>query len=295
MKYNTRIAPSPTGFMHIGTARTAYFNYLASKASGGKFYVRIDDTDQNRNDQAAIQVIHDSINWLNLVPDAVFSQSKAHSDGLYTNAANALIDAGLAYVDNGAIRLRLPLDMPTSWDDSIAGKVAITDNDKKIIDGQVIIKGDGWPTYHFATVIDDATWDINYIISGTDHIPNTARHIAIYLQMQKVADVTKYAIPKYAHVGLIHKNKKKMSKRDKEADPTVLLSYYQDNNYNPDAVLNFLARLGWGPKVDDKTTAILTKDNMISLFLDGGTMKSSPANFDMDKLNSFDRKYKARQ
>lgn len=291
--YNTRIAPSPTGFMHIGTARTAYFNYLAAKASGGKFYLRIDDTDQNRNNADAVKIIYDSLNWLGLDFDKDFTQSSAKVNGVYDKAARALINSDLAYVEDGAIRMRLPQDIPTNWTDSIVGSVPITQEDIKMIDGLVIIKSDGWPTYHFATVVDDAMYDINYIIRGNDHTVNTSKHIAIYLQMQKVA--SGYDIPKYAHVGLIHKDKKKMSKRNKDADPTVLLSYYQDNNYNPNAVLNFLARLGWGPKVDDKSTALLTKDDMLRLFLDGGSMKSSAANFDMDKLNSFDRKYKARQ
>jgi glutamyl/glutaminyl-tRNA synthetase len=295
MIYNTRIAPSPTGFMHIGTARTAYFNYLAAKASGGKFILRIDDTDQNRNNMDAVKVIFDSMKWLGLDYDNHFFQSVNKDDGLYNLYADMLIKNDLAYKDDGAIKLRLPNDLPDSWIDSVSGVIPITQKDRDVISDMILIRSDGWPTYHFSTVVDDITHNINFVIRGNDHTTNTAKHIAIYKQLQKCGVNYITDIPKYAHVGLIHKNKKKMSKRDKDSDPTVLLSYYQDNGYDPDAVLNFLARMGWGPTVDDKTTSILTKDDMTRLFLDGGAMRSAPSNFDMDKLNSFDRKYKGRK
>lgn len=296
MKYNTRIAPSPTGYMHIGTARTAYFNWLVARATGGSFCLRIDDTDQNRNDTEAVNVIYQTMEWLGLDYDYTFSQAGSKDAGRYDNAANDLLNAGLAYAEDGAIRLRIPEDMPSLWHDEIMGDIPITDKDKSFIDGLVLIKSDGWPTYHFSSVVDDAYEGVNFVIRGNDHTSNTAKHIAIYLQLQKCKSAgLSYDIPKFAHLGLIHKNKKKMSKRDKDSDPTVLMSYYRDNDYDPDAVLNFLLRMGWGPSIDDKTTAILTREDALRLFLDGGRMKSAPANFDMDKLNSFNRKYKARK
>jgi glutamyl-tRNA synthetase len=281
--------------MHIGTARTIYLNWLAAKASGGSFILRVDDTDQNRHNENAVQIIYDAMSWLGLDYDDTFRQSQHKDIGLYDKAAEDLIHANLAYRDDGAIRLRCPDNIPLTWHDEVAGDIAITDKDKSFIDGLVLIKSDGWPTYHFASVIDDAWSGVNYVIRGNDHTSNTAKHIAIYLQMQKCNSSNgSFAIPKFGHVGLIHKNGKKMSKRDADIDPTIFLSYYRENNYEPDAVLNFLGRLGWGPTVDDKTTTILTKKDMLRLFLSGGKMRSAPSNFDMMKLDSFDRKYKAR-
>jgi len=297
--FNTRIAPSNTGFMHIGTARTAYFNYLAARASGGKFYLRIDDTDTDREIPCAVDVIINSLKWLGLDwDDEHFFQSRRgnhYNDWL----VNLLMIRAAKVLDNGAIALVWQDYMPRTWIDSIAGEITVTDKEIEVIDGMILAKGGdklGQPIYHFASVVDDWEYGINYIIRGTDHISNTAKQLAIWAAMNKYADFSldesPVPYPKFAHVGLIHKNKKKMSKRDGMVDPTIFMSYYQENGYDPDAVLNFLLRLGWGPTVDDKTTAILTRDSSLELFLSGGKMRSAPANFDMAKLDSFNRKYK---
>lgn len=290
--YNTRIAPSPTGDMHLGTARTAYFNWLAARATGGKFILRIDDTDQDRHNEDAVKVIYDTMEWLGLDYDQTFRQSQIKDMGIYDRAANDLLKAGLATrLDNGAVALVIPDNMPDSWVDEVAGTVPVTDKAKQVIDGMILVKGDGWPTYHFSTVVDDAFMGINYVIRGKDHIDNTAKHIAIYLQMQKCnsASFVNFTIPKYAHAGLIFKDKKKMSKRDAAAS----MLNYRDAGYNPDAMLNFMLRMGWGPTVDDKTTAIISRERALELFLTGGAMKNNEASFDQAKLDSFDRKYKA--
>ena len=222
--YITRIAPSPTTLsscksVHIGLLRSAYFNWLAAKASNGKFYLRVDDTDQDRHNEDAVQVIYDAMAWLGLDYDDTFRQSQHKDMGLYDKAAEDLVNANLAYKDDGAIRLRCPDNMPETWHDEVAGDIAITDKDKGFIDGLVLIKSDGWPTYHFSSVIDDAWAGINYVIRGNDHTSNTAKHIAIYLQMQKCNSGNgSFTIPKFGHVGLIHKNGKKMSKRDAATD-----------------------------------------------------------------------------
>jgi len=283
MIYNTRVAPSPTGDFHIGSARTAYFSYLAARSTGGKFLLRIDDTDQSRHSEEAVTVIYDMMKWLGLDYDETFRQSEQKDAGIYDNFANMLIKQGKAYKEDGAIRLHKP-DMQDTWYDEVAGDIPITEKDLSFIEGLVLIKSDGWPTYHFSSVVDDHIANVNYIIRGNDHLSNTAKHIAIYKQLG-------FETPKFAHVGLIHKNKKKISKRDPDNSASML--GYKEKGYNPDAILNFLARLGWGPQVDDKSTAILQKDKMKDLFLNGGSMKSSPANFDQAKLDSFDRKYKA--
>lgn len=282
MKLNTRIAPSPTGDMHIGTARTAYFNWLAARATGGIFTLRIDDTDLARSDSKFSQVILDTMAWLGLTYDNLFYQSQRFTS--YRIVADDLLSSGMAVKDGDAIIL-MPKALPDSWNDDLAGKVVISGDDKSgMAKGIVLIKSDGSPTYHFASVVDDIDMDINFVIRGADHITNTSRQVAIYHALGK-------PLPRYAHVGLIHKDGKKLSKRDGAASMLA----YRDQGIDPDAMLNFMARLGWGPTVDDKTTAILPRERMIDLFLSGGKMKGSSANMDPVKLASFDRKYKGRK
>jgi glutamyl-tRNA synthetase len=283
--YTTRFAPSPTGDFHLGSARTAYFNWLAARASGGKFLLRIDDTDLARNSDAAVDMIFTAMDWLGLDYDGVYRQS--HRLDRYRAVADELIASGRATVaDNGAVLLNVPVDTAVGFRDTIAGVAKI--NDKMIVDmdvtRQVLIKGDGMPTYHFASVVDDIDLDINWVIRGIDHFTNTFRHSTLHVALDT-------PIPIYSHVGLIMKDKKKLSKRDAASS----LLGYRDAGYDRDAVLNFILRMGWGPSVDDKTTAVLDRNDALRLFLTGGKMKSSPANFDQVKLDSFDRKYKGRK
>jgi len=288
--YTTRIAPSPTGDMHIGTARTAYFNWLAARASGGTFVLRVDDTDLDRHSEDSVNVIYDTMEWLGLNYDVVVRQSDRLD--LYRAAVLTLIENGLAVVlDNGAVQLNSSsLTIPSHWVDEICGDVNISDKDRESISNLILIKGDGMPTYHFASVVDDIDLNINYVIRGNDHISNTAKHVAIYLALDAAAN-TKLTLPKFAHLGLIHKDRKKLNKRDGAA--SMLL--YRDNGYDVDGLLNFMARQGWGPTVDDKSAAVLPRDRMLELFLGGGKMRAAPSNFDQGLLNSFDRKYKARK
>lgn len=284
MKYNTRIAPSPTGDMHLGTARTAYFNWLAARSTGGSFVLRIDDTDTQRSDPKYTQVILDTMQYLGLDHDIICRQSNFFD--FYRDLAALLVGKELAKREDGAIVL-YPQFIPNSWQDDIAGEIKITDDDKTIINkGLTLIKSDGSPTYHFASVVDDCRFNVNFVIRGSDHIVNTSRQLAIYHALGE-----SHKIPKYAHIGLIHKDGKKLSKRDGAAS----MLWYKDQGYDPDAMLNFMARLSWGPTNDDKTTALLPRDKMLELFLPGGKMKSSAANLDLVKLDSFDRKYKARK
>lgn len=279
--YTTRFAPSPTGDMHVGSARVAYFNWLAARASSGRFILRIDDTDLARNSEAAVDTIYAAMEWLGLDYDAVYRQSDRLDR--YRDVATTLCSTGLAVMDNGAVRLNVHDPMP--WMDTIAGGQLATDEEAKTACSSVLIKSDGMPTYHFASVVDDIDFKINFVIRGIDHFSNTHRHSVI------TRCININALPLYAHVGLIMKDKKKLSKRDAAAS----LLGYKDAGYDRDAVLNFILRMGWGPSVDDKTTAVLDRDDALRLFLSGGRMKSSPANFDQTKLDSFDRKYKGRK
>lgn len=282
----TRIAPSPSGDMHIGTARTAYFNWLAARATGGTFILRIDDTNAEKNDPKHVDTILEIMDWLGLDYDDIYYQSERLD--LYKELVTNLITFGGARITNeGTIVLDDP-EVPNSdsWNDEIAGEIKINDRDKENIKDLILFRSNGTPTYHFASVCDDIDMGVNAIIRGTDHIPNTARQIAIF-------DVFYRVHPKFYHVGLVHHDKKKLSKRDPNGMGSI--KAYKDAGYDPDAMLNFMLRMGWGPKVDDKSAAIITKDRAIELFLEGGGMRSAPANLDVEKLNSYDRKYKAKK
>lgn len=281
--FNTRIAPSPTGDMHIGTARTAYFNWLAARASCGKFYLRIDDTDQNRNNPEYTKVILDTMDWLGLYYNECFYQSSRFNRHMMM--AESFIDSGCAVREDGAVKLKLSSDgLPKLWTDSLGGEIAITPNDVENTNGMVLIKSDGTPSYNWSSVIDDIDYEINFVIRGVDHISNTSKQVILY-------SLLKAPLPKYAHVGLICVKNKPMSKRDAAAS----MLHYKNAGYDSDAMLNFLARMGWGPIKDDKSTVMLPVDRMIELFLNGGNMRSAPSNFDLAKLESFDRKYKAKK
>lgn len=286
----TRIAPSPTGMFHLGTARTALFNWLVAKATGGQFIVRIDDTDVARNTPEAINVIHESLDWLRFDCDLWFHQSDRLER--YQKAAGELVKKDLAFVDGTAVRLRLPSSEGFhAWSDTITGEMLITDKEREVIDGMVLMRSDGFPTYHFASVYDDMDCGVTWVIRGTDHISNTPKHIAIWNALSQIGwNGGRTPKPLWTHVGLLTLNKKKLSKRDGAAS---VLSY-RDQGIDPDALVNWMLRLGWGPSVDDKTTATISRDRAIELFLDGGAMRNSPSNMDSKLLESLDRKYKAR-
>lgn len=295
--FNTRIAPSPTGDMHIGTARTAYFNWLAARASGGKFLLRIDDTDQKRNNPEYTKVILDTMSWLGLDYDDLVYQSSRFDR--YRERAAYLVSKGYAVEKDGAIMLSIPEDILnnlrknlTSWSDwNIGDDIPITEDDYSHINGSVIIKSDGSPAYNFASVVDDMDLKTTLVLRGVDHITNTSKQVVIFAMLGPEYLSTYETLPKFAHLGLICVKGKPLSKRDGASS----MLHYMNAGYDPDAMLNFLARLGWGPTVDDKTTAMLSRENMLSMFLASGKMKNQNAGFDLDKLESFDRKYKAKK
>lgn len=277
---NTRIAPSPSGLFHIGTARTAYHNWLAARASGGRFLVRIDDTNAEKSHQEYVDLIYDALGWLGLDYDATFRQSDRLDR--YREVIRELRDKGrVMEVDGGAVALHKPV-VPEVFYDAILGNVRVSQEDADKCDGMILVRSDGIPTYQFATVVDDHDSDINYVIRGQDHVSNTPRQVAIYRTLG-------WDVPIYAHVGLIHKDGKKMSKSDGAAS----ILDYRDKGYDPDAMLNYLLRLGWGPYVDDKSANFIPRERALELFFDGGKLRASSANFDQAKLDSLNRKYKA--
>lgn len=281
MKYNTRIAPSPTGDFHLGTLRTAYFNWLVAKSTGGNFILRIDDTDTKRNIPGMDKKLLCSLMDLGINPDLIYKQS----DRLYryNTVAKQLLYKGLAIRDDGCIRFN-NVETIIVWQDTIAGTIKVSNNNLDQASNLVLIKSNGFPTYHFASVVDDIDMKINWVIRGKDHIDNTSKQLSIFYNLNK-------DLPKFTHLGLLKKDNKLLSKRDNASS----VNDYLNQGYRPDAILNFLARLGWGPTVDDKSTKILTKSDMLRLFLDGGKMRSSDSNVDMNLLDSYNRKYKARK
>lgn len=171
---------------------------------------------------------------------------------------------------------------PETWYDSIIGWVPVSTEDQEKCDVLIIVRSDGMPTYHFANVVDDHDYEVNFVIRSQDHVSNTPRQIAIYRSLG-------WKVPIHAHVGLIHKDKKKLSKSDGDAS----LLDYREKGYNPDAMLNYLLRLGWGPNVYDKTANYITRDRAIQMFFADGKLRAASSNFDQMKLDWLNRKYKA--
>ena len=279
-KHITRIAPSPTGMLHLGTLRTAYFNWLiAQQHPDSKFIVRIDDTDLTRSQDDLIQPIYDTLNHYGLNGDITFKQSDRFTR--YQGIANKLLNKGFAIEDDGCIRLDnrvVKSKVACRWTDTITGKKNVTDDILVMANSQVLIKSDGSPAYNFASAVDDIDKNVTWVVRGTDHIINTFKQVKIYNLLN--AD-----LPQYSHVGLLtHMSGKKYSKRD--SDQLDLSSY------DPDAVLNFILRLGWSPRKDDKSNNIIDRDKAIDLFLNGGKMRAPNCKVDLNKLDWYDKKYK---
>lgn len=296
----TRFAPSPTGNLHLGGARTALFNWLAARSTGGRFILRIDDTDKERSKPEYVDDIKRGLEWLGLEWDSEVRQSERTE--LYNAQLESAIERKFAIRnDDGSVRLDLTGDCRMggtgkpfpfrveSWFDHVGGRIHISDQDWQYIQTAPLARADGSALYNFASITDDMLLGIQLIIRGVDHITNTSLQTCIAGTVFGPASG-----PAYAHVGLIHSaTGKKMAKR--AGDDEFFLSHYMQAGYSPDAMFNCLLRLGWGPKVDDKSTAVLTREDALALFMTGGNLKSSPAKFDLVKLDSWDRKFKARK
>ena len=252
MKPRVRFAPSPTGYLHIGGARTALFNWLYARHTGGTFILRIEDTDAARNSQAAVEVILSGLRWLGLdwdegplTGDATgaskgncgpYFQSQRKDN--YQRRVEALLSRGLAYEHEGAVKFKMTSE-PITIHDLVVGDVVRKLTDREEVDPDfVILRSDGQPVFHLVNVIDDLEMDITHVIRGEDHLSNTAKHIALF-QAFGVKP------PHYAHIPLIlNGDGSRMSKRDKGAS----LVNYPDEGFLPEAVVNYLCLLGWSPK-----------------------------------------------
>jgi len=261
------MAPSPTGFLHIGNVRTALFNWLFARHEGGEFRLRIENTDTNREVEEATQQIQDSLRWLGLDWDGdVTFQLERLQD--CADIARRLVDEDKAYEDEGAIRFRMPNEGVTAWDDAVRGRIEFPNEQ---LEDVVLVRSDGRPTYNFASPMEDV-WDrITHVIRGEDHISNTPKQINIIRAVGAEP-------PVYAHVShVLGADGKSLSKRH----GSVTVDEFRHAGYYAPALMNFLALLGWS--FDDKTT-IMSRDELIERFsLD--RVVSSPATFDYEKLD----------
>jgi glutamyl-tRNA synthetase len=298
----TRFAPSPTGFLHIGGARTALFNYLYAKRHNGRFLVRVEDTDRERSTEAAVQAIFDGLSWLGLFADEepVFQYARADR---HREVANLLLESGHAYRDfltaeeTGAlrdaakaegrtfespwrdraltvddlskphtVRFRRPADTAVLVEDAVQGPVRW---DSASLDDLVILRSDGAPTYNLAVVVDDHDMGVTHVIRGDDHLNNAARQSLIY-------DALGWTRPTFAHIPLIHgPDGAKLSKRH----GAQAVHEYAEMGYLPEAMRNYLARLGWSHGDDE-----LFSDAQAVEWFDVSGVGKAPARLDFDKL-----------
>ncbi|MEK7662397.1 MAG: glutamate--tRNA ligase family protein [Patescibacteria group bacterium] len=276
-----RIAPSPTGNLHIGTARAALFNFLYSKKHGGKFILRIEDTDKERNKPEYEKNITDGLSWLGISWDEFYRQSERVE--IYRSHLKKLIENGKAYISKETplkegwreevIRFK-NTNVKIKFDDVIRGEVEF---DTTELGDFVIARSLDEPLYHLAVAIDDFEMGVTHVIRGEDHISNTPRQILI-------AEALGAARPIYAHIPLIlAPDRSKLSKRH----GAVALTEYRDRGYLPEAMLNYLALLGWNPGGEEE---LFTISQLIELF-DLGRVQKGGAVFNIDKLNWFNREY----
>lgn len=321
MTVRVRFAPSPTGFLHVGGARTALFNWLWARHNGGKFILRIEDTDAERSTEASTQQIIDSMAWLGLdIDEGPFYQSQRLD--FYKAELKKLVDMGAVYrafetpeeleamrekamaegrnpiydrrslhLSQAEIDQKLRDRVPFVWrfkcppgktevPETLRGGAADCTFDNEALGDFAITRAGtddnwGWPLYNFCCAVDDADMKITHVIRANEHLSNTPRQILIYQALG-------YPVPTFTHLPLVMKNNKKMSKRDGDADPRFPVSVLarRDRGYLPEAMLNFIALLGWS--LDDKTEFFSLKDLIEHFTLDG--LSKANANFDEDKF-----------
>ncbi|MGB3461194.1 glutamate--tRNA ligase [Rhodanobacter lindaniclasticus] len=310
MTVRTRFAPSPTGFLHIGGARTALYCWLESRRRGGQFILRIEDTDRERSTDVAVQAILDGMHWLGLDADeGPFYQTQRLAR--YKQVADELVAAGKAYYayeskeeieamreaamqagekpryngyyrdrnepfrddPNRVIRFRNPAEGSVVFEDKVKGRIEIANSE---LDDLVIFRSDGWPTYNFAVVVDDIDMGVTEVIRGDDHVNNTPRQINIYHALGA-------PVPEFAHLPMIlDQEGKKLSKRTN----AVSVMDYREQGFLPHAILNYLVRLGWSHGDQE----IFSREEMIALF-DIADVNKAASRFDTEKLAWLNQHY----
>lgn len=267
-----RFAPSPTGYLHIGGARTALFNYFFARHNKGKFILRIEDTDKQRSEKKYLDAILEDLHWLGIHWDEdPYFQSQRFS--IYQEYAEKLLAADKAYREEEAIIFKMPAEK-LKINDLIHGEIEF---DTSLLKDLVIIKSDASPTYNFACALDDALMEISHIIRGDDHISNTPKQIALYQALG-------LKLPVFAHIPLIvDKERKRLSKRA-GAQPA---GYYREQGYFAPALLNYLSLLGWSPKNDRE---VVSEKEIIEQFRLEDVNKTAAA-FDSEKLSWMNGQY----
>jgi glutamyl-tRNA synthetase len=261
-----RFAPSPTGYLHVGGARTALYNWLLARGNGGQMLLRIEDTDPERSTPENIEVIYDAMRWLGIdwdeEPVSQTSRRPRHEE-----AVEQILDSGAGYLDDGAVRVRVGEGDDIVFDDVIRGEVR---NPRSAIKDFVIARSDGSPLYNLAVAVDDHDMGVTHVIRGEDHLSNTARQVLIL-------EALGYERPVYAHLPLLlGPDGKKLSKRYDAAS----VQWLREQGYLAEAVVNYLSLLGWGY---DETTTFFTRDELIEHFTLERVSKN-PAVFDEAKL-----------
>jgi glutamyl-tRNA synthetase len=267
MTVRTRFAPSPTGYLHVGGARTALFNYLFAKKMGGTFLLRVEDTDAARNTEEARQAIFDGMSWLGLEWDeGPFYQSERQE--IYAAWFEKLQASGRVYEDGGAWRFRFERK-PVTMHDLVCGEVTIDYRDESNTPDMVVKRSDGSFVFHFVNVVDDLEMGITHVIRGEDHLMNTPKHLQLIEAFGRVA-------PAYAHIPLIlNADGSKMSKRDAGA----AVGDYPKQGFLSAAVVNFVALLGWNPKTEREIFTLAELVEAFSL----ENVNRSPGRFDLEK------------
>jgi glutamyl-tRNA synthetase len=261
------MAPSPTGFLHIGGVRTFLFNWLFARGQGGECLLRIENTDTNREVAESVEQIERSLGWLGIDWDGEVTFQLDRLERCQQEARR-LVDEGKAYEDDGAIRFRMPNEGTTGWDDAVKGRIEFPNEQ---LEDLVLVRSDGRPTYNFASPVEDWLDEITHVIRGDDHVSNTPKQILI---LQALGS----EIPVYAHVpSVFGEDGKKLSKRH----GAVSVDEFRAAGYIAPALMNFLALLGWAP---DGETTIMSKEELIERF-SLERVGESPATFDYAKLD----------
>lgn len=284
-----RFAPSPTGYLHIGGARTALFNWLYARSQNGKFILRIEDTDKVRSKKEFEDEILNSMKWLDLNWDEFYKQSDRFD--IYKKYSQQLLDEQKAYVKDGAIFLKMPRTN-LIIDDQIRGRIdfdtsffykrddngqPIVENGSPVLRDEVLMKADGSPSYSFACVVDDSLMEISHVIRGEDHISNTPKQLVIYQALG-------FKPPKFAHLPLIMGEEGgRMSKRH----GAVAVSDYKKEGFLPEAIVNYLMLLGWSPGNNQEVVPVQSAIKNFSI----KKVNKAAAAFSMDKLEWINSQY----
>ena len=275
MMIRTRFAPSPTGNLHVGGIRTASYAYALAKHNKGDFILRIEDTDKKREVAGSKEMILDLLELFGLKWDELYVQSERVKTGIYKEAAEKLVEGGNAYYNEGAVRIKIPKNEKVIYHDFVLDKDIAWDTNT--LEDLVLLKSDGFPTYHLAVVVDDHDMKISHVLRGHDWLPSTPLHLLVYKGLG-------YKLPEIGHLtDIMDPEGGKLSKRKGSLSIEGLLA----DGYLPEALLNFIILLGWAPK-DNKE--FFSLQEFVKVFDPKGFQKSNPV-FNRDKLNWFNGEY----